>query len=394
MKNTKTSEVKAHADFGASGSKRWLNCSASVQLSRGMPNYESKYAQEGTDAHACLEFILKNRKNIFLAATNAYKKWPREMVNHAYESAKYIMELMQNPNAEMFIETKIDSSSFTTKDQFSTLDVAVAHYNARNLHIIDYKYGAGLAVYPEDNPQLIYYAIAMMLKLGWKKFDKATLTIIQPRKECEKGEVIRSWVIDDEELLKWGKKFKLGVKAALAPNAPIKAGDWCQFCNAKIKCPALREESFKEAGADFDVVEEDIKHLPAVRDIKNVGKLLSACEKLQIFINAVKERAYEDAKRGLKVEGYKLVPQRTSRQWKNEHQAMKKAKAVLGEEAFTAPKLLSPAQFEKKFKKTKSAMKWLDQNVEKKPGGVTLAKDSDKRKATSIIDADFEIIEG
>ena len=81
MKNTKTSEVKAHADFGASGSKRWLNCSASVQLSRGMPNYESKYAQEGTDAHACLEFILKNRKNIFLAATNAYKNV--EAINRA-----------------------------------------------------------------------------------------------------------------------------------------------------------------------------------------------------------------------------------------------------------------------------------------------------------------------
>jgi len=358
-----------------------------------MPNYESKWAQEGTDAHSCLEFILKNRKNLSVACKIATKKWSKEMADYAFDAALYIKSLLEAPKSVIYIESKVDSSAFTTVDQFSTLDVAVANYNARNLHIIDYKYGAGLMVDPKENSQLIYYALAMMLKLGMKNFDKATLTIIQPRKEDQDGETIRSWVIDTDDLREWGKKFKKGVKAALQPNAPVKAGEWCQFCLARIKCPALREQSFNDASIDFSPIKDEIKNLPAIRDVKDIGKLLAACEKLEVFISAVKERAFNDAKRGLKVNGYKLVEQRTNRKWANETTAIRVARKALGDKAFTKPKLISPTQFEKKFKKSKKAMVWLKKAVVKKPGGVTLAKESDKRRSTSIIDADFTVIE-
>lgn len=392
LKDIEVKAEKAHADFGASGSKKWLNCPGSIKLSEGMPNYESKYAKEGTDAHACLEFILKNRKNIFKAATMANKTWPKEMCDHAYDTAKYVLELLEVPNSELFIETRVDSSAFTTKDQFSTLDIGVALYNARTLHIMDYKYGAGLAVDVVENSQLIYYALAMLLKLGHKEFDKVIMTIIQPRKEDADGEVIRSHMMVTEDLMEWGKKFKRGVKAALAPNAPLKAGDWCQFCTARIKCPALRDQSFKDAAIDFSPIKEEIKNLPAVKDVKDIGKVLQACEKLEVFIKAVKQRAYEDARAGKKVNGYKLVAQKTQRRWNDETKACEQAVKALGAKALTEPKLLSPAQFEKKFKKYPSAMKWMGKNLSTKAGGITLAKESDRRKATSIVDADFTVI--
>lgn len=392
MKKTKTSEVKAHADFGASKSKQWLMCPGSIKLSKDMPSYESKYATEGTEAHACLEFLLKNRKQLQPAIFLAEKKYSRDMVQHALESVEYILKHTKGKDSKLFIETRVDSSAFTTKDQFSTLDVAIAQFDKRTLHIMDYKYGAGIPVEVKDNSQLIYYGLAMLLHIGHKQFDHVVLTVLQPRAEHHTGDTIRTHQMTVEEVLKWGVKFKKGVKAALAENPPLASGDHCQFCPAKIKCPVLREQSFKDAAIDFSPVKSDIGTLPKIQDIKDIGKLLAACEKLEVFIAAVKERAYNDAKRGIKVNGYKLVAQRTSRQWNNPDKVQKIAVKALGSAALTEPKLLSPAQFEKKFKKKKAAMEWLKKNVVHKPGGITLAKESDKRKATSIIDADFDVI--
>jgi hypothetical protein len=48
----------AHSPLGASSMERWQNCPGSIRLSRGIPNTESVYAQEGTKAHELAERIL------------------------------------------------------------------------------------------------------------------------------------------------------------------------------------------------------------------------------------------------------------------------------------------------------------------------------------------------
>jgi DNA-cytosine methyltransferase len=396
----KTSEEKLHSTYGASGSKQWMTCVGSIQMSEGMPNYENEASKDGTLAHACLEFLLKNRKNKKAAAQMAAKTWQEHHIKYGLETVEYIEELLghwkvaDKPNA-LYIETEIDASKFTRDGEFGTLDLGIDASEQKTLIIGDYKFGAGISVHPKDNPQLVYYALGMLLKLGWKKFDKVILIVMQPRKANEEGETNHVWETTTENILSWGKKFKAAVKRSEAPGAitNLTSGDHCQFCLARIKCPKLKDEALKQAQIDFAPSTNVIKKLPELSKVDDIGKMLDACEKLKVFIKAVEERAYNDAKRGKKVNGWKLVEKRTTRSWKNEQTAAKVAKKVLGELAFTEPKLLSPAQFEKKFAKNKKAKAWLQNNVTNKTGGTTLARSDNKKKEINIFEAEFTVVE-
>ena len=49
----------AHSSLGPSSSERWIHCTPSVKLCADMPDVTSTFAQEGTDAHAVCEYLLK-----------------------------------------------------------------------------------------------------------------------------------------------------------------------------------------------------------------------------------------------------------------------------------------------------------------------------------------------
>ncbi len=80
------SASKLHAEFSASGSKRWLSCPGSILLSRGLPDQEeSKYAMEGTTAHTVLDLLVRGWLKGRRLSTEAElrSKYPLQMVTHA-----------------------------------------------------------------------------------------------------------------------------------------------------------------------------------------------------------------------------------------------------------------------------------------------------------------------
>ena len=48
-----------HAKLSASGSKKWINCPASITMESKFPDESSEYAKEGTTAHSLGEAKLK-----------------------------------------------------------------------------------------------------------------------------------------------------------------------------------------------------------------------------------------------------------------------------------------------------------------------------------------------
>ena len=261
---TKTSEVKEHSEFGGSQAKKIKNCPASVLRSRGIPQGASSPASMGgTAAHACLEFMVNNREALMKKSTRlkilkaAKRKftmcpledgsgkeikilWTQAMIDDALDALTYIMKALA-PDHTVYVETKLDSSKFTTTGQFSSLDVGIANWSARELIVIDYKYGKH-PVPAKKNDQLIYYALALLLKLkAWKKIDRVRLVIIQPN-----GGGIREWWCDVDYLIKWGRKFRKITKLALTKKAPAKYGEWCFFCPAKKTCPTFKNEMAKK----------------------------------------------------------------------------------------------------------------------------------------------------
>ena len=392
MKKINKQVEEEHSVFGASGSKRWIACPGSIQMEEGQPESSSEASKEGTLAHECLEFLLKNRKKVDTIKKMAINKWDEEKVNFALPVVNYVKKLLVKWETEdLFIETKVDSSKFTKEGQFGSLDIGIASYQKRTLIIGDYKFGAGVFVPVKDNPQLIYYALAMLLKLGHSKFDKIILYVFQPRKADEKGKTIRFVEMTKDEVLAWGKIFRKAVKKAEAKDAKknLVPGEHCMFCRAKTICPRLKQDAMKQAQIDFSTDLEEVISVPEVKKIKDIGHTLQACEKLQMFINAVKERAFNDAKRGLTVSGYKLVEKRKTRNWIDEKKVSEYAKEVIGDKAFSEPKLISPAQFEKKFCKNKKAKDWLAKNVDNKTGGLTLAPINSKQKEVNVFEAEF-----
>ncbi len=228
-----------HSVFSASGSKRWLNCSGSIRLSRGIPDApDSKWAAEGTRAHEVLDKLIAGHLKGQRLATEASlrNQYPLQMIVHASNS---LDTLIADTQGDTLVGEQKVSLEFIGDGLFGTLDV-MAYTPFRTLKVYDYKYGAGVPVDVENNSQLIYYALGVA-HLHHYNFADVELTIIQPRAYHRQGP-IRKWKAPIEMLDEWSEIFSNGVKAALRPNAKLVPGDWCRWCKAGDAglCPAVQ----------------------------------------------------------------------------------------------------------------------------------------------------------
>lgn len=152
-----------HAVLSASGSHRWLNCLPSARLELEFENTGSEAAKEGTAAHALCEHKLKKALRMrskrpvsdydsdeMEECTDAYV----EYVTEQYEKAK---QSCSDPI--ILIEQHLDFSCYVP-DGFGTGDCIIIADDT--LHIIDFKYGLGILVDAEDNPQMKLYALGAM----------------------------------------------------------------------------------------------------------------------------------------------------------------------------------------------------------------------------------------
>lgn len=384
-------KVKQHSVYGASSSNRYLNCAGSVALiKKAPPQRDSPFAQEGTLAHECLEFIVKDSSaaNVKLAKI----KYPQEMVEHALEALIWLKSKLETiPGGKVLCETKVDAAHFTRPGEFGTLDLAiVAPFD--KLVVVDYKYGAGHAVDPEENTQMIYYALALLKKYDYN-FSSVDLVIRQPRAWHPSGKTTRIWTTTVQEIRKWENTFANGVKACETPNAPLKAGDWCKFCPAGVICPEVKNKSLRAAQVAFSD-ETGVEKLPEPTQIAipNLGTILSACDKIETWIEKVREHALHVLERGHKVEGFRLVQKRSVRKYTNIAEASLVAFKSFGDRAFSNPELLSPAQLEMKVGK-EHVEEFLKSHVSDVSSGYTIVSDTDKREAVNPVAEVFKELE-
>lgn len=373
---------KAHAKLSASGSDRWLGCPGSVDLSTRAPEgpKSNAYADEGTTAHECHEFLLKNRGSAKAVAA-ARKKWPSEMVDYVWQSVDFILK--QVGDSELLCETKVDLS-FIGAGMFGTTDAAIVELFG-TLWVIDFKYGEGIVVDPKDNTQLIYYALGIAHKYGFV-FDEVVLVVAQPRAEHIDGP-IRWHRMSMEELRAWEQTFRDGVERTEDPLAPLEPGDWCRWCPAKTICPAISDLALRQAQVDFKPEESASMSLPVPNMLRpeHLSNILLGIKKLETWIESVQEHALFVLERGAHIPGFKLVQKRSTRKWRDGAEA--RGEIVYGNDAFER-KFLSPAQLEKKL--GDGVAIFIKKNSTNESSGVTLAPESDKRPAFSPIEADFK----
>ena len=357
-----------HSPIGASSMYRWAECPGSVALSEGIVSESSAYAEEGTEAHELGATWLKGNG-----------KTPEcdddEMLDNVRIYVDYVFSLL-DAKCKLYVEHGFDLSE-VYPGAYGTNDAAVYNLKTKTLHVIDLKYGAGIYVSAKNNPQLRYYALGALLELQKEGHEIQTvvMTIVQPRCTTIEG-AARSETIDAIDLMEFAADLVMYAKRTAEPNAPLKAGDHCRFCPAIIKCPEVQNVKQLVAKSEF------AKTTPAEGSVPPdaLAKALKAIPILEALVKRIDAYAYQEARAGRSVPGYKLVEKRANRKWINETEVslFLGGLKVGDDDIFEPKKVRTPAQMEKKLP---SHYSMLEKFVTKESSGLVLVPIEDKRPA-------------
>ena len=372
-----------HALLSASSSKRWLNCTPSARLEEQFAEEtgNSVYAEEGTAAHALAEHKLKKAlKRRSKRPVSDYQCDEMEECTDGYVS--YAMEQVELARQEckdpvVLIEQRLDYSAYVPEG-FGTGDLLIVA--DRVLTVVDLKYGKGVAVDAEWNPQMMLYGLGALELFGAiYDIDTVRMTIYQPRLES-----VSTWEISVPELMEW-VETELKPKAQLAINGKgeFKSGSWCRFCKAKDTCRARAEEYLRLAQMEFKA--------PALLTDDEIAEVLKVADELARWSADVYAYAQDEAvTRGKKWDGFKLVEGRTCRKYTDEEEAAEAAVAA-GYTDIYKKSLIGITEMEKLMGKKRFA-EILGKLVYKPQGKITLVPESDKRQEVmaATAEADFK----
>lgn len=375
-------EERAHALLSASSAHRWLLCTPSAKLEEQFPDTTSEAAKEGTLAHELAEMRVRNyfdpgdvskRKLTFaIKRMKGDTLWQDEMMRHTDTYLDYIRDTAVGlPAMPSFrIEHRVDFSEYVPEG-FGTADLLLIQGDL--LQVIDFKYGKGVPVSAEENPQMMLYALGAYgsYKVLYP-IRRIKLSIVQPRIDN-----ISEWTCTIGDLLKFGDYVIERAALAFAGEGDFSPGEkQCRFCRAKHKCRARAEENVRLA------FNPDKGKLPPLIGNEEVGKYLSLGEDVNKWLGDLKEYALKECLAGREVPGWKAVEGRGVREWTDMEAAFEKiTRSGVTEEALLwEKKPLTLAQVEKLVGK-KDFQDVVGEFVIKTPGKPALVKESDKREA-------------
>lgn len=377
-KGTREADL-GHAVLSASGSHRWLNCTPSARLELEFENTTSEAAREGTAAHALCEHKLKKfLKKRSKRPVSDYNSDEMEECTDAY--AEFVMEQYEEAKKSckdpvILIEQKLDFSCYVPEG-FGTGDCIIISDD--KLHIIDFKYGQGIFVEAEHNPQMMLYALGT-LEIYDALYDikEVSMTIFQPRREN-----VSTWTIPIEELKVWAEE-ELKPKAQMAydGDGEYLPGEWCTFCKVSVKCRARAEEKMKLARLEF-------KMPPLLTDAE-IEEVLDVLPDLTKWANEITAYATEAAiHHGKEWNGFRVVEGRSNRKYRDELLVAEAAR----EHGYTDiyRQTLIPMTEMQKLMGKSAFEEILGDLIYKPPGKPILVPNTDKRPAMNVTNAENE----
>ena len=370
-----------HALLSASSSHRWLNCNPSARLEREFADRETTAAAEGTAAHALAEHKLKRR--LKLRSERPVSPFDTEEMEICTDDyADFVMEQVtkerrRDPDTQVFIEQRLDFSCYVPEG-FGTGDCLIV--SRGRIHIIDLKYGQGLLVDSEENPQMMLYALAALNQYEEQyQIKKVKLTIFQPRRDN-----VSTWETTVAKLKKWATKDLVPkAQKAFRGEGEYCPGEWCIFCKAAVKCRARADDKLRLAQSEF-------KMPPLLTDAE-IESVLAKLPDIKKWADEIQEYALAKALAGKEWTGFKLVEGRSVRKFTDERAVVEAANDA-GYHDIYKQSLISITEMEKLMGKVEFS-KVLGALVTKPQGKPTLVPDTDKRQAISVSNPKSEFSE-
>lgn len=385
-----------HAKISPSAAHRWITCAPSIKLEESFPEQESEYAAEGTLAHKIGELYLKMKLDLKNLAAHlsevvelkSDKLYKPEMKRYMESYRDYVLEqyaeaLKESKEAKIFIERKLNLEHIIPGG-FGTGDIVIVWPG--NLRFIDLKYGKGVKVDAEQNPQQMLYACGALNEFGTKfKIEKIKITIYQPRLEH-----IDTWTTTSTHLMAWAYDTAIpAAKRAFEGVGQFVAGHHCKFCRAQGACRKLAEYNMEIASEEFGdpnlLTPEEIANIILKRPI------------FTSWIDAVNDYAISKMRKGgFTLPGLKVVEGVSRRIYKDETELAKTLieYAMVEEDEIYEKKLIGFGKMEILLGAANFNLFAAGQII-KPTGAPTLVPLTDKRPALGSPDAaqkDFEHI--
>lgn len=329
--------ARAHARLSPSAAKRWMSCPGSVREEAKFPDTSSAFADEGTAAHELAQHCLEKATDAdayvgcYVNLTESKPVNPKplggrsiavdeEMAEGVQVYLDHVRGIMSSAT-EWEVEKRVDLSSVPGMEG-GTADFLAFDEESGVLHVVDLKYGRGVGVEVEGNPQLLCYGLGALTLYGNRRVAELHLHIVQPRAPHPGGPV-RTWVADPLDFHMFRTSLHVAAGRTLEPDAPLAAGDWCKFCKAAAVCPVLREKALQVAKAEFGEVGDGIQlPQPASMTPDQLGALLEEVTLVSDWAKRVLDHAHQEASHGRIPTGFKLVAKRATRKWCSEEEAL------------------------------------------------------------------------
>ena len=349
---------------GGSTAKRVINCPGSVALVDKMPpKPSSSYADTGTLLHDTIADVLDKgtKPEEFIGRTHADIVLTQDLLESKLLPALAALDEV-DPKGEMeyAVESRVGFGDLLP-DVFGSTDLLGRI--GRRAVVLDWKFGDGVAVEVEENPQLLFYAAAAMRtpETAWafERAEEVEMIIVQPPS-------VKRWVTTVDRVKAFEQELVCAVKVALKPDAPLAAGDHCKWCAAKPICPVM-------TGAIDRLVKEKVDALPA----EQIAHYLDQLPIIEDFLKDLQQLAHGLMEEGKVIPGWKLVNKRATRKWVDEEKASKfmEDNGVITHDL----KIKSPAAVEKELKKAKIELP--ADLVVAVSSGSTIAPETDARPA-------------
>ena len=379
----------AHALLSPSAAHRWINCAAAPRLEANVEDSGSSYAAEGTLAHAYCAKKLKEyiglptdgEQEEIAALNEQYHTGEMDEYTDTYKVIvleKLNEALAKTKDAQLLIDTRLDFSEYVP-EAFGTADAIIIADVC--MEVIDFKYGKGVRVSAEHNPQMMIYALGAYDRFSFDyRIERVRMTIVQPRIDN-----LSEYDLSVSELMQWtDDTLRPAAKAAYDGKGPQHPGEWCQFCKVKSSCRALANQCTQMA--------EDYagKILTAEELAKDVLPRLAT---VKTWLAGIEDYALQQALAGVELPGWKLVEGRSVRKITDQDGAA----AALNKAGYKTAEIYKPQELKtitelEKLAGKKQFAAICGEFIEKPQGKPALAPESDKRAAINPMLDDFKNI--
>jgi hypothetical protein len=398
-----TARPAPRLDLMPSAADRWTTCAASprfcLENADLIPaDLSSKFSQEGTTAHEVAAAYLQDRQP---DPANCPTPIDGDMRLHGFDYAEYVQGLRTEGAgmSKLIVEQKQGLWYYPGRN--AVVDAAVI--NPDSLHIVDYKYGAGVVVSPVENLQATIYTYQIALPLDLPLDLPVFVHIFQPRGRDAGDSAAHVWettigdiaeragrIAGAADIIRINNETK-GNPLHFAPSEKA-----CRWCPAKAFCPA-RQDDMLDGIEALDTIEQPKPlPLPEALSIEQLAAVLKHKDNIAKWLNDVEEYATNRLCDGNVVPGFKLVMSRGgNRYWSDPKKAAELLvkTTVLKREEVIEEKTITPAAAEKLVGKKKFAAE-LTALITRNPGAPELAPEDDKRESCAITGkTEFEAID-